>query len=501
MGCSEDTNVDMEKVDIKEIQKNEKEGIKKSKNIENQDKERVNKEDDEENKEKEKVSKADDEKNKEKKEDGDDDYIQFLWDIAPDEEFSFCQKLASKEYDKDTIIFYKNHIYIKEDENAYHECFVIKTMKKEGLPYENKDFEFKSPWMFSSMYPNIKSFIFKSSIIEGRTYGPESEKPKFKDLGGFDCAQYKIEIKQKPDEPFVIYTIYSIVKRENLTGANSLFNAVSFNKNNLSNPECHIDIYITYENYDFNGSSDISNYEFINKKTIMKLSGGKEGKEEIQFFFRLKNPPKIILSKNESPFKFYNSKSFKHINNAINAIDLKPGVVIAVSEMIKIRKKICTVTLTKTLIRPNVSFTSFTAADMHFVKETKNLKVALRLANHKPLGGLQFDGKDYFTLPYSVEPNEAFASVQAIFMYRISTTQYDMDIIELVSGKLCEYGVYYLTIDYDPNEYETVNLMRDLRFTECDEPGTKIYCDYYEPSIISDEDVFNKILLLNKRKE
>ena len=46
MGCSEDTNVDMEKVDIKEIQKNEKEGIKKSKNIENQDKERVNKEDD-----------------------------------------------------------------------------------------------------------------------------------------------------------------------------------------------------------------------------------------------------------------------------------------------------------------------------------------------------------------------------------------------------------------------------------------------------------------------
>ena len=65
-----------------------------------------------------------------------------------EKDFSLCKKLASKEYDKDTILLYKCLIYIHEEKITYLEYFVVKTLKKEGLPYENKNFEFRSPCVF-----------------------------------------------------------------------------------------------------------------------------------------------------------------------------------------------------------------------------------------------------------------------------------------------------------------------------------------------------------------
>ena len=166
------------------------------------------------------------------------------------------------------------------------------------------------------------------------------------------------------------------------------------------------------------------------------------------------------------------------MNESINYIDFKPKTVIAVDEQIAIREKVAIVTLTKTLINPNIFHIGFGATNFHFVKETKNLKVLKKESNHKATNDLSFDGKDFFTIPYCVEANEIFATVKAIFSFSISRTESEIDFIELVNGGLCENGVYHLTVRYNPNEYNGAILRRSMMFTEKEDTGIREYYTY-----------------------
>ena len=476
MGCSEGANADMEK---EKVDKKEKE-------------EKKSQEDNKDNKEKEK-EKEKEEKNEDKL---------HMYTGIDEKDFSLCKRLVSKEYDKDTILLYKCLIYIHEEKTTYLEYFVVKTLKKEGLPYENKNFEFRSPCVLLGLTEDYDLQINKEVIINEKSCGSEYESPKFKRYETFDFACYKIEINQNPKEIFAVYSIISTVPRDNKTGVNKILNAIPFKKSELSNPECYFEIKISYEGYNLVSPDEISEIEFIKNDKELKISGNKELRDEIIFYFRKKNPQKIVISPEDSAFKkFYKPAFYKYLNESINYIDFKPNTVIAVDEQISIMEKVAIVTLTKTLINPNIFHIGFGATNFHFVKETKNLKVLKKESNHKAKNDLSFDGKDFFTIPYCVEANEIFATVRAIFSFSISRTESETDFIELVNGGLCENGVYHLTVRYKPKDYNGAILRRNMMFTEKEETGIREYYTYYHEREIGEDKVFNCIYLSNVQKD
>ena len=262
MGCSEGTNADLVKVEVDKKQKGEKKS----------------QEDNKDNKEKEK-EKEKEEKNEDKL---------HMYTGIDEKDFSLCKKLASKEYDKDTILLYKCLIYIHEEKITYLEYFVVKTLKKEGLPYENKNFEFSSPCVLLGLTEDYNLQIKKEVIIKEISCGSEYESPKFKRYKIFDFACYKIEINQNPKEIFAVYNIISTVPRDNKTGVNKILNAIPFKKSELSNPECYFEIKISYEGYNLVSPDEISEIEFIKNDKELKISGNKELRDEIIFYFRKK---------------------------------------------------------------------------------------------------------------------------------------------------------------------------------------------------------------------
>ena len=149
MGCSEGTNADLEKVEVDKKQKEDKKS----------------EEDNKDNKEKEK---------EEEKKNEDEMY---MYTGINEKDFSLCKKLAaSKEYDKDTILLYKCLIDIHEEKITYHEYFVVKTLKKEGLSYENKNFEFNSPCVLLGLTPDLDLKISKEVITKEISCGSENLK-------------------------------------------------------------------------------------------------------------------------------------------------------------------------------------------------------------------------------------------------------------------------------------------------------------------------------------
>ena len=491
MGCSEGTNADLEK---EKVGKEENQEDKK----ENKDEGKKIQENNKENKEKEEEREKDKEKEEEKK---NEDEL-YTYTGINEKDFSLCKKLASKEYDKDTILLYKCIIYVDEDDITYLEYFVVKTLKKEGLAYENKNFEFRSPCVLLGLTPNFCSQIEKEVIINESSCGTEYDKPKFKRYPTIDFACYKIEITQNPEELFAVYFIYSKVQRDNKNGVNRILNAIPFKKSELSNPECYFQIHIHYEDYNLISPDKISNIEFLKNDKELKISGNQELKDEIIFYFRNKNPEKIVISPEDDAFRnFYKPSFYKYMNGIINNIDIKPKIVIAVDEQIRIAAKVALVTLVKTLVDPNIFHVPFDSMNLHTVKETKYLKVTKKASNHKSTNALAFDGNYFFTLPYRVEANEIFTTVRAIFSFSISRTESDLDFIELVNGELCENGVYHLTVRYNPKEYDGVILRRNMMFKEKEDVGIREYYTYYHQSEIGEDGVFNCIYLHNAKKD
>ena len=123
-----------------------------------------------------------------------------------DEQFIICKELAKKSYNENTIIYYKNIIYLGEKSISHNENIVIKTLKKEGLPYRTK-FTFKSPSIIIVKQSKIRKTVSKRIIIKGKRFDGNATATEFKLFIDSGNLNVDITIDQNSDEPFVAYSI------------------------------------------------------------------------------------------------------------------------------------------------------------------------------------------------------------------------------------------------------------------------------------------------------
>ena len=375
--------------------------------------------------------------------------------------YAIFEELASKSYNEDTIIYYKNTLYVHEITITHRECIVIKTLKKVGLPYYSK-FRFKSPSIIIGDQSKLKYISTKQNISKGKRGVYFGDTPLIQSKRFFEERNlvYEIPIEQTQDEPFVIYYLMTHVYNVYLTGTDGVINIIPFNKNNLGNPNCKFGLFFRYSALSFYGTDVTPNnkfaekfeYEFGKKSNYLQLIGEKE--ENIKFLFKL-NGKELTISPSETAFQssFYNPEMIDYIKEALKKVTLKFGEnVIAIKEIYNIKQKKVTVEVIKTIAMLREKNIKLTGSTIHYFKENKNIKLLKIESNHGQMKQFfKFLTKDNFRMFYIMNSNELFATFKAIYEFDISKSENSKDIIELDCEGLNEGGLYHCSIKYDYN--------------------------------------------------
>ena len=418
--------------------------------------------------------------------------------------FAKFEELASKSYNEDTIIYYKNTIYAYEVTITHRECIVIKTLKKAGLPYYSK-FTFKSPSIIIGDKSKLKCFSSKQIICKGKrgtVYFGNSPRIESKRFFEGRNLVYEIPIEQTQDEPFVIYYLVTQVYNAYLTGTDGVINIIPFNKNNLGNPNCKFGLFFRHSALSFYGTDVTPNnkfdekFEYVNgqKYSYLQLIGEKE--DNINFLFKL-NGKELTISPSETAFQssFYDQEMIDYIKEALKKVTLKLGEnVIAIKEIYNVKQKKVTVEVIKTIAMLREKNIKLTGSTIHYFKENKNIKLIKIESNHEQVKQFfKFLTKDNFRMFYIMNSNELFATFKAIYEFDISKSDNIKDIIELDCEGLNEGGLYHCSINYDYNEYIVATLKRDPSRTFSE---NNYYMEYFSKDSIKNG-IFNEIHLHN----
>ena len=420
-----------------------------------------------------------------------------------DKNFAKFEELASKSYDEDTIIYYKNTIYAYETYITHRECIVLKTLKKVGLPYYSK-FRFKSPSIIIGEKPNLRCISTKQNICKGKRGVYFGDQPRIQSKRFYEGRNlvYEIPIEQTQDEPFIIYYLVTKVNNVYLTGTDGVINIIPFNKNNLGNPNCKFVLYIQHSDLSFYGTDVTPNnklgekYECLFGKNFDYLQLIGEEEENINFLFKL-NGKELTISPTETAFQssFYNPEMIDYIKEALKKVTLKLDEnVIAIKEIYNIKQKKVTVELIKTIAMLREKNIKLTGSTLHYLIENKNIKLIKIESNHEQVKQFfNFLTQYHFRMFYIMNINELFATFRAIYEFDISKSKNGKDIIELNCEGLNEGGLYHCSIKYDYNEYIAATLKRDPSQTF---PENKYYMEYFSKDSIKNG-IFNEIYLHN----
>ena len=120
------------------------------------------------------------------------------------ETFNECLELANKTYTEDTIIYYKSVMSFRKKYNVYDDCIVIKTLKKEGLPYKSQ-FKYKLPTTIVGKNPYISYSISKAVINRVQRLSGKSTEICRSVKNESNDVFYDFQIEQESYEPFVVY--------------------------------------------------------------------------------------------------------------------------------------------------------------------------------------------------------------------------------------------------------------------------------------------------------
>ena len=375
------------------------------------------------------------------------------------ETFNECLELAHKTYTENTIIYYKSVMSFRKKYNVYDDCIVIKTLKKEGLPYKSQ-FKYKPPTTIVGKNPYISYSISKAVINRVQRLSGKSTEICRAVKDESNDVFYDFQIEQESYEPFVVYYIHTSIFRAFLNATNKTIFIIPFIKNKVGNPDCKCELYFKLGDYHFYGPNVTPKNEIINKNNILRLIP----EEDNKFIFR-ENDASFNFITTESAFQssFYSPEEVNIIKEALNKITLKMGLkVIAIKETYNIKQKIVTIELIKTIIHLNDKISIINGKTNHFFKENKNIKLLKLASNHEQVKqNLQSLTPYYFKISYLLEENEIFATIKAVYEFTISNSKENRDMIQLDCYDLLEGGLYICKVNYDKNEYESVSLLRD----------------------------------------
>ena len=417
-----------------------------------------------------------------------------------DEHFIKCKELDKKSFNENTIIYYKNVIYLNEKKISHYENIVIKTLKQEGLPYKTK-FQFKSPSVLISNQSKLRMSVSKKKIVKGKSFECNYTECEFKITRDSGNLIVDITIEQNPDEPFVAYNINTNFDIYFLTGTNNIINMIPFNKINLGNPNCMFEIYYKNGKYKLYSTDRIPNNELIQKDKYLKYSGDKD--DNIILLFKTKDI-EFTISPTDSAFQsqFYSPDMINIIQEALKKITLGfRDKAIIWKETYIIKEKKVTVEVVKTFGRLK-EYPAITAnSTIHFFREYNKIKlISVESSNNPKNENLNSIEENSFRMSYIMKRNEIFVTVKAVYEFEISKIGVSRDVIEIGSNELAENGLYYCSIKYDKNEYGAVSLMRDPNQTFIND---NYYMEYFSNDYIKNglNDIFNKIYLIKFPKE